>query len=126
MMRARFLRIWRGELSLPKTFWIVCVLGIIGIWVTTQLISALIAKILLSIFTFTQSVLVEKFFVIPSLGILQILYAAFALISTFRSANHHKSRTVSPLTVKISAIVLFLVFLRLIILKMYIWLQLPT
>ena len=78
------LRIWRGQLSLPKTFWIVGFVGGI-ICLASVVIITLILGLILPPVTLGIAVFL-------TLMLLLVIYPLFALVSIIRAALIYKGR----------------------------------
>jgi len=74
-----FIRLWRGQISLPMTYW---VWGVFLTFVVT-----LISGVLFGIMSQNQSL--TSNIMILSLGAIVLLYSFFILVSIWRSASNH-------------------------------------
>jgi hypothetical protein len=81
--RSYFIRHWRGQLSLPVSYWINSVLGTVSVLFVSTLVGALVQP--------TESLLTWAFLIF-TVWIFAIVVTIWQLVGVWRSAGNHKSR----------------------------------
>jgi hypothetical protein len=81
--RSYFIRHWRGQLSLPVSYWINSVLGTVSVVFVSALVGALVQP--------TESLLTWVFLIF-TVWIFAIVVTVWQLVGVWRSAGNHKSR----------------------------------